>query len=285
MAGDAAGGTAAAEGAGTDVTSEGVAGADAVTFAPPQPAARAPSSSATGARPRVRWAARAIGWLGIGWGSRPRTVRMASLYPRAMSSRALPASGALLLALLLAAGCSTGGGEGSAAEPTAPREVRATAEVEFVEPAEESPAPAPELEPSGRFSTSELVLRAPDGAGQAVGVYVAADGDQRGYGLMERDDLTDGTGMIFLFPRDTSGSFYMYKTRIPLSIAFIRGDGTILTVLEMEPCPSEDPAECPLYSPGGSYRQALEVEHGFFDQIGLDTSWTVELSEDLPTPS
>jgi uncharacterized membrane protein (UPF0127 family) len=167
--------------------------------------------------------------------------------------------------------------------------VRASAQVEFVPEASAAPSgavtPAPDIEPSEPFSTSKLVLRSPDGGGREVPVYVAADGDQRGYGLMERDDLEDGTGMVFLFPRDTSGSFYMYRTRIPLSIAFVRADGTILSTLDMEPCPSEDPAECPLYSPGGSYRHALEVEQGFFESIGLDTSWTVELPDDLPTPS
>lgn len=170
--------------------------------------------------------------------------------------------------------------------------MRASAQVEFVEPsADASPSvaptvePAPDIQPSGMYGTSKLVLRAPEGGGVEVAVYVAADTDQRGHGLMAREDLADGTGMVFLFPRETSGAFYMYRTLIPLSIAFVRGDGTILSVLDMEPCTSQEAGECPLYPSGGRYRHALEVEQGFFDQIGLDTSWTVELADDLPTPS
>lgn len=153
-------------------------------------------------------------------------------------------------------------------------------------PTSSAPAPAPSLEPSEPFDQAQVTLRSPDGATEVeVPVYVAADVRARGHGLMERDDLPDGTGMVFLFPGDTTGAFYMFNTRIPLSIAFYAADGEVVRVLDMAPCTAETATECELYPPGVDYRGALEVEQGYFDEIGLAESWTVELPSDLPSPS
>ena len=83
---------------------------------------------------------------------------------------------------------------------------------------------------------------------------------------MGRTELAPEAGMIFVFPNDVSGAFWMKNTLIPLSIAFYAEDGRILRILDMEPC-AEDP--CPLYDPGVPYRGALEVNEGAFDR------WTV----------
>ena len=99
-----------------------------------------------------------------------------------------------------------------------------------------------------------------------VQVEVADDEDERARGLMGRTDLDEGAGMVFLFPEDTRGAFWMKDTLIPLSIAFYDADGRILRILDMEPC-REDP--CPVYDPGVAYRGALEVNHGAFERWGV----------------
>ncbi len=179
---------------------------------------------------------------------------------------------ALVVAVLLGA-CS--GGEQQADGSASPGATPAA-----------SASPAPSLEPSGGLPVTTVTLRSPDGATEVdVPVYVAADQATRGRGLMERDDLPDGTGMLFLFPGESSGAFYMFQTLIPLSIAFYAEDGTVVRVLDMEPCTEEVAAACELYPPGVPYRGALEVEQGWFDEVGLTESWTVTLPADLPTPS
>lgn len=99
-----------------------------------------------------------------------------------------------------------------------------------------------------------------------VRLQIAETGEQQGYGLMYRRWLAEDRGMAFLFGQDTTSSFYMQNTFIPLSIAFFDQGGRILKILDMEPC---DDAPCPLYDPGVSYRGALEVNQGAFQRWGV----------------
>jgi uncharacterized protein len=102
-------------------------------------------------------------------------------------------------------------------------------------------------------------------------VELAEREEQRAYGLMERTALDADAGMLFLYPDEQPGSsgFWMYRTRIPLDIAFLAEDGTILTILAMEPCPDVDPRGCRSYPPGVPYYSALEVNRGWFAQRGV----------------
>jgi uncharacterized membrane protein (UPF0127 family) len=111
---------------------------------------------------------------------------------------------------------------------------------------------------------------------QVIRVEVADDAEERARGLMGRRELAADAGMVFVFPETTSGGFWMKDTLIPLSIAFYDGSGTILRVLDMEPCRVEP---CPLYDPGVAYRGALEVNQGAFDRWGVSPGDTLTLRE------
>ncbi|MFO7571136.1 MAG: DUF192 domain-containing protein [Gaiellaceae bacterium] len=84
---------------------------------------------------------------------------------------------------------------------------------------------------------------------------LATTPDARAVGLMRRN-RAPADGMLFVFPRDTRGSFWMKNTRVPLRIVFFDVDGKRVRQLTMTPC-RRDP--CPLYSPGRRYRFALEL--------------------------
>lgn len=127
----------------------------------------------------------------------------------------------------------------------------------------------------------ELRIHGPEGGEATFAVEVVADPDSRQQGLMHRTDLADDAGMLFLFPDEHSGGFWMRNTLIPLSIAFLASDGEILSIMDMEPCEA-DP--CPTYDPGMPYTAALEVNQGAFDDAGVTTGWQVELDDDLPDP-
>jgi uncharacterized membrane protein (UPF0127 family) len=99
-----------------------------------------------------------------------------------------------------------------------------------------------------------------------LSVEVADDDAERARGLMFRTSLPEDDGMVFLYPEPTAGAFWMKNTLIPLSIAFFDADGTILRILDMEPCRS-DP--CPLYDPETPFTGALEVNRGAFDRLGV----------------
>jgi uncharacterized membrane protein (UPF0127 family) len=78
---------------------------------------------------------------------------------------------------------------------------------------------------------------------------------------MYRRSLAPKAGMVFLYPEDVSGGFWMKNTLIPLDIAFYDRTGRIVRILTMQPC-RRDP--CRVYAPGAAYRAALEVNAGSF---------------------
>ena len=99
-----------------------------------------------------------------------------------------------------------------------------------------------------------------------VSMEVAADEPARQRGLSKRDDVPAGTGMVFLFPRDTTIPFWMKDTLVPLQIAFVGADGRVVGTFEMPPCRA-DP--CPVFAPRRPYRYAVELRSGALTAAGV----------------
>jgi len=102
----------------------------------------------------------------------------------------------------------------------------------------------------------------------ALIVELAKRPEQREVGLMERRHLPDSAGMLFLYDatEPDSAGFWMYRTRIPLDIAFMDSAGVIRSIRRMLPCETALAQGCPTYAPGAPYRAALEVNAGYFDK-------------------
>jgi uncharacterized membrane protein (UPF0127 family) len=132
--------------------------------------------------------------------------------------------------------------------------------------------------------TVEYELRGGGAGPVRVRLEVAATVEQRRQGLSGRPSLAPGTGMVFLFPQDTTGNFWMKDTLVPLSIAFVAADGRVVSVSEMTPC-RQDP--CRTYPPAGPYRYAVELPAGAFAGAGVGPGdQVVPLQpEALPTPA
>jgi uncharacterized membrane protein (UPF0127 family) len=81
---------------------------------------------------------------------------------------------------------------------------------------------------------------------------------QRSLGLMHRR-RAPADGMLFVFPVDTTGGFWMKNTLVPLTIVFFDRDGQRVRRLSMTPCRT---TSCPVYDPGRRYRFALELRAG-----------------------
>jgi uncharacterized membrane protein (UPF0127 family) len=101
----------------------------------------------------------------------------------------------------------------------------------------------------------------------AVAIEIADTAEERRVGLMGRESLPADAGMLFVYDAEHSGGYWMKDTLVPLSIAFIDGRGTVLAILDMEPCRA-DP--CPIYDPGVAYERALEVNRGAFRRWGVE---------------
>jgi uncharacterized membrane protein (UPF0127 family) len=97
-------------------------------------------------------------------------------------------------------------------------------------------------------------------------VELAIKPEQHTLGLMERLQLPDSAGMLFLYDatQPDSSAFWMYRTRIPLDIAYIDSAGTIRSIRHMEPCKATLTQGCPSYPAGAPFRAALEVNAGYF---------------------
>ncbi len=123
------------------------------------------------------------------------------------------------------------------------------------------------------FPTAAVALTNDAGGWAELTVELATTSAARGRGLMGREELAEDRGMLFVFSADTKTGFWMKDTSIPLSIAFIAADGTILNVQEMEPLSEE------LHRPPEPYRYALEVNQGWFGRNGIGPGDRVEVPE------
>lgn len=175
-----------------------------------------------------------------------------------MTGRRSGAPGSLaarLLALtLLVAACSAGGSTSSGT----------------IDLSDASSGPT---SPSGRtlldgFTEVRVVVVRADGTTEEFCLLLADESDEWARGLMEVVDLGDHDGMVFLFPEDRNGVFFMRNTPMPLSIAFLDADGGLVSATDMEPC--EDRDGCPTYGADGPYRLAVEVPQGQLAALGLD---------------
>jgi uncharacterized membrane protein (UPF0127 family) len=133
-------------------------------------------------------------------------------------------------------------------------------------------------QPEG-FTTIQARITEPDGEVCEVCLWLSDDAAERGRGLMGVTDLGDAVGMAFRFDEPTAGSFYMFQTPTPLSIAWFGPDGSHVGSAEMDPCLDTLAGECPLYSPGAEYGLAIEVFEGGLEPLGLVEGSSVELIE------
>lgn len=118
-------------------------------------------------------------------------------------------------------------------------------------------------------------------------VELADTDEKHRFGLSRRPSLDPQSGMLFRFDsiQGEESGFWMFRTRIPLDIAFLDSTGTILNIQTMEPCESPNPEWCPLHSPGVPFQGALEVNEGWFQTYGIVTGHRVRVTQaPLPTP-
>lgn len=107
-----------------------------------------------------------------------------------------------------------------------------------------------------------------DGDQARFRVELADDEAGRSEGLMNRDELARGAGMLFVYPEPQRVTFWMKNTRIPLDMIFLDAAGTVQKV-HHEAVPHD---ETPI--PGGDAIQSvLEINGGMARRIGIDEGW------------
>jgi uncharacterized membrane protein (UPF0127 family) len=107
---------------------------------------------------------------------------------------------------------------------------------------------------------------------------VAADNASRMQGLMHRKSMPLNRGMLFVFPQPGSHCMWMRNTFLPLSVAFLDDQGTILNIEDMQPQTEDNHcAESPA-------RFALEMNRGWFAEKGIKPGQSIGGLEKSPRP-
>ena len=138
-----------------------------------------------------------------------------------------------------------------------------------------------DVQPAG-FTTAMIEVTKVDGTVCELCMWLADTGDERGQGLKGVTSLGTPEGMAFVWDEPTTGSFFMFQTVTPLSIAWFdapvaRAGGALVSTADMEPCVSENSTDCERFSAGGDYVLAIEVFQGDLASIGITAGSTARL--------
>lgn len=96
-----------------------------------------------------------------------------------------------------------------------------------------------------------------------IDAQVASTPDQRMTGLMHRKEMPQHEGMLFVFEYPAQQCFWMKDTLLPLAVAFVADDGTIVNIDEMKPQTLD--AHCS----AKPVRYVLEMNKGWFAKKGI----------------
>jgi uncharacterized membrane protein (UPF0127 family) len=96
-----------------------------------------------------------------------------------------------------------------------------------------------------------------------IDAQVAAAPEQRMTGLMFRKEMPQNEGMLFVFEYPSEQCFWMKNTLLPLAIAFVADDGTIVNTDEMAPQTLDS------HCSARPVRYVLEMNKGWFSRKGI----------------
>jgi len=107
--------------------------------------------------------------------------------------------------------------------------------------------------------------------GDTVVAEVAASAEERSEGLMYREEVPDGTGMLFVFPDNAVRSFWMANTYVPLDIAYLDPSYRVVDIQQMQPLVTDS------YVSSAPAMYGLEVRQGWFGENEIDVGAQAEI--------
>jgi hypothetical protein len=119
--------------------------------------------------------------------------------------------------------------------------------------------------------------------GVPMNVDLSCSYAERQRGLMYVRRMSKNDGMLFAYSEPDARSFWMGKTLIPLSLAYIRSDGTIAVLHDMEiyADPENPPQDYKSYPSREKVQYVLEMNWGFFREHGIKEGMKVEFPSEL----
>jgi uncharacterized protein len=95
-------------------------------------------------------------------------------------------------------------------------------------------------------------------------VEVADDDAERAQGLMNRERMAAGAGMLFVYPAPKKAGFWMKNTLIPLDMIFADATGTVSRVHE-----NAVPLDTTSIDGGDGVKVVLEINGGLAGRMGI----------------
>jgi uncharacterized protein len=89
-------------------------------------------------------------------------------------------------------------------------------------------------------------------------------------GMMFRTNMAENEGMIFVLGAPQRAAFWMKNCSVPLSVAYMDGDGVILEIHDLEPHNTNT-----VSSAADNVRFALETPQGWFKRHNINAGVTV----------
>ena len=96
-----------------------------------------------------------------------------------------------------------------------------------------------------------------------INAELASTPQQREIGLMFRPAMPANDGMLFVFEQPGKQCFWMRNTLIPLSVAFIGDDGSVVNIDDMKPQTLDS------HCSAKPVRFVLEMNEGWFAKRGI----------------
>lgn len=127
-----------------------------------------------------------------------------------------------------------------------------------------------EMRPTGGPGANQEYARVVFGTDTVV-AEVASTPRAHEMGLMFRDSLPDGTGMLFVFEDEEIRGFWMDNTYIDLDVAFIDAALRIVGLDQLEALDKE------VKDSPSPFMYAVEVPRGWFDAHGVSVGDSVAI--------
>lgn len=115
-----------------------------------------------------------------------------------------------------------------------------------------------------------VMIKTAEGANHRVAVEVARSPEQRRLGLMNREGLSSGRGMLFVFEGEARPVMWMKNMNFPIDIVFADSEAMISHIeKDAEPCFAVDDRYCPRYRSEVASRYVLELPAGFTERYSV----------------
>ncbi len=119
--------------------------------------------------------------------------------------------------------------------------------------------------------------------GQRYAVEIADDNAERARGLMFRDQLAPGQGMLFIHDREQPLAYWMKNTRIALDILYFDDEGVLVAQQrDVPPCSLGN--ACPSYPSDAPALYVLELNAGEAAKLGLEDGTEMHFGPAVPVP-